>query len=68
MLYYNESGFPVSLAEEKNPFWRCTLSYEPASPDCFVLFGFLIKGVMGAIIAILIGVALLYYFEGFPPF
>ena len=33
-----------------------------------VLFGFLIKGIMGAIIAILIGAVLLYSFEGFFPF
>ena len=33
-----------------------------------VLFGYLIKGIMGAIIAILIGAVLLYSFEGFFPF
>ena len=33
-----------------------------------VLFGYLIKGIMGAIIGILIGAVLLYFFEGFLPF
>ena len=33
-----------------------------------VLFGYLIKGIMGAIIAILIGAFLLYFCGGFLPF